>query len=1005
MQKSIYEAADFFLVRTALLPYKQVELSPEALFEFYRNTPLFQEAIAIASCSLYDSLSKSLDNIGERNKLFPSLLKYFLRMSSRATPFGLFSAIGWGEFADRADLSFSYSSLDKKVHPDAEWSKALLEELHQEITAVRNLNVMTNPNLVKRGGRVFLRAENENATALDSISIKSTMVSDFVFYCAKTPILYVELENKLIEKFDEHPRETVAEYLWQVFQKGYLLSECSFSLEHPFSLKTFYEKSLVKDKSEDLIAKFESYENTSFGKGCSQLNEAIQLANQKKVVKHPIQVNAHRKTGVFHLPGTIKERIEETVSLLWTLSNDDSSPLKSYHSQFQEKYGFQRLVPLLELIDPQHGLGMPSTPTLNQQAQDSPSWKNAVFSSLKNKTLNLEDFPAQTPSREKIQKAPLSFELYCEVLAHSEKELDAGNYTLLVSPVGSSMQAGSTFGRFLYLCTPDQQQQLRSFLQKEEALLPHTICVEASFLPDNARLVNVAFHEKIRSYQLEMHFHNATGQTIELDDIYVGATENHIYLFSKKWKKELYITLSSVVNVNLAPPVLQFLLQVSKGRFSSFSPFIWHGAEQEVFLPRFCYKNVILSPARWFIRLSALGLSEKPSSTDMEKALEGYLISLEVPDRIHLAEMDNKLALNWKNKDHFRLILQHLTSKKLLFIYEAINSEQNLPVHSELGRHVTEFVVPCVKKSDYKNNSPVIHYPPCTQIRHLDRRQVAGSDWLYIKFFLSHENETAFLKTQLSSLVHSCLENCFVDKWFYVRYMEEKAHIRLRLHGQQQHLFQSVLPMLYKHASKWISDGILGDFSIHTYEKEVERYGGPECIELAETLFFADSESCIQILQGMGSYNLPLYVMGALAIINLVQGFYPSADEQIAFFSPYLHKGSLLTGVREHTSKAVQTALALFYETDQLNPHLHALKEAFFHTRQAAQCLEESRINLGDIQWNTKQHIVQSLLHMHCNRLFGIDKEAECKAHVTAHHFLQKIQYKLKQEEALCNSR
>jgi hypothetical protein len=56
MLNSIYETSDFFLVRTALLPFNNGEIDQTDLFEFYHKTSLFQEAIAIASCSLYESL-------------------------------------------------------------------------------------------------------------------------------------------------------------------------------------------------------------------------------------------------------------------------------------------------------------------------------------------------------------------------------------------------------------------------------------------------------------------------------------------------------------------------------------------------------------------------------------------------------------------------------------------------------------------------------------------------------------------------------------------------------------------------------------------------------------------------------------------------------------------------------------------------------------------------------------------------------------------------------------
>jgi thiopeptide-type bacteriocin biosynthesis protein len=52
-----------------------------------------------------------------------------------------------------------------------------------------------------------------------------------------------------------------------------------------------------------------------------------------------------------------------------------------------------------------------------------------------------------------------------------------------------------------------------------------------------------------------------------------------------------------------------------------------------------------------------------------------------------------------------------------------------------------------------------------------------------------------------------------------------------------------VLPALQAVAAPWLDDGRLWRIQLDTYEREVERYGGAEGIELAERLFHADSEA------------------------------------------------------------------------------------------------------------------------------------------------------------------
>lgn len=1000
MSKTLYEAADFFLLRYALLPKSQVEIAQDVLFQFYKDHTLFQEAIAIASLSLHSSIENSFENKSERVKTFPSLLKYFLRMNSRATPFGLFSAVGWGEFAEKSNLFFSHVSVNKKVQPDGEWIKALTSDFQKQIENVRQLRVMTNFNLVKKSGRVFLRVESEATSSFEFISIKSTVVSDLIFYHARTPILYQDLEKLLIDQFDEHPREVVVEYLWQVFLKGYLLSEYSSSLNQTFS-QEFYVNFEKLDFSEELITSFKKYESTPIGKGLDPLREVLRNVDSRKEVKHALQVNAYRKEGIFRLPRSMKERIEETVSLLFHLSNENNDQLNPYYKQFQEKYGMHRLVPLLELIDPHCGLGFFSQDPVDQETNTSLFLNETVLSSFKEKSITLESFPKDALSREQLQMLPPSVELYFELLAQSEEELNKDNYTLVVSPVLGSLQAGSTFGRFLYLFEPSQREQMRHFLKREEVHYSQAMFVQASFLPDKGRIANVGVHEKVRSFHLQMHFHDPSPESIELEDIYVGCILNRLYLYSKKWKKELYITLNSSVNVSLAPAVLQFLLQVSRSRFALSFSNMWKGLEKATYLPRVSYKNVILSQARWLFRFSSLELSEKSSPKEVEKVLRNTLLSFEVPDYIYLSDGDNKIILNWKNKDHFPLLVQHLTNKKILILFEVIGEGKELVVHSEHGKHVAEFVVPLVKKEEYALQAPLKEYPPCEQIYRLDRLQPFGSSWLYFKFFLSKECEEEFLKKYLGPFVRDSLQNGHIDKWFYVRYREEKSHIRLRLHGNPEHLLQLVIPSLYKYSSQWILEGTLGDMSVHTYEKEVERYGGPECMEKAEDIFYADSDGCLNLMENITSLDLPKHLLGALGIINIVRSFYPSTDDQIKLLSPNSQDKHFLKGVREHTPKVVQLMLDLFSDAKGENVQVLVLKEAFEKTAQA--CEQLNRILCEDtfVPWNNKELVVQSLVHMHCNRFFGADAGEEKKARVTAHYFLEKMHYQLI-KESLC---
>ena len=92
MKTDIYRSADFFMFRVANLAHdtlRQLEsCSPNKIVSLWQELPLFKKAVAIASPDLYRSMQK-----GGGEKIFSSLLKYLIRMCSRADLAPFFSPV------------------------------------------------------------------------------------------------------------------------------------------------------------------------------------------------------------------------------------------------------------------------------------------------------------------------------------------------------------------------------------------------------------------------------------------------------------------------------------------------------------------------------------------------------------------------------------------------------------------------------------------------------------------------------------------------------------------------------------------------------------------------------------------------------------------------------------------------------------------------------------------------------------------------------------------------
>jgi thiopeptide-type bacteriocin biosynthesis protein len=71
----------------------------------------------------------------------------------------------------------------------------------------------------------------------------------------------------------------------------------------------------------------------------------------------------------------------------------------------------------------------------------------------------------------------------------------------------------------------------------------------------------------------------------------------------------------------------------------------------------------------------------------------------------------------------------------------------------------------------------------------------------------------------------------------------------VRFHGDPAVLHSRILPRLHAALDPLLAAGRLWKVQLDTYEREVERYGGPEGILLAERLFQVDSDAALAILE------------------------------------------------------------------------------------------------------------------------------------------------------------
>ncbi len=255
-----------------------------------------------------------------------------------------------------------------------------------------------------------------------------------------------------------------------------------------------------------------------------------------------------------------------------------------------------------------------------------------------------------------------------------------------------------------------------------------------------------------------------------------------------------------------------------------------------------------------------------------------------------------------------------------------------------------------------------------------------------------------FLQKILPSFIETIIKKNICKKWFYIRYEENSInpHIRLRIKCSQNQFLQVILPIINKWSEQLIQEGFLKDISFHSYERELERYGGIGLIEYAETLFHADSITCIALLRDYSKItSLPLYGIAALSIIDFLASLKLSKEDQIAVLQEIFSSKEALEGYRFYKKQLLDLA---FIKTS--NENSFSLKQIFSMRHLACKSYaKKAKIEGIDFLSSKGKKILHSFIHMHCNRLLGIDPFIEEKSILFAAETIKQGLYVLEKKK------
>jgi thiopeptide-type bacteriocin biosynthesis protein len=456
-------------------------------------------------------------------------------------------------------------------------------------------------------------------------------------------------------------------------------------------------------------------------------------------------------------------------------------------------------------------------------------------------------------------------------------------------------------------------------------------------------------------------------QAIPLDELTVGVRHGRFRIRWSRHNADVLVCTGHMLNSSRAPTVCRFLSDVRHDGVPQLGPFSWGGTSDFPYLPRVERGRIVLSLARW--RLDPR-LGSTPGR--FQRALNDWRFDWQVPRYVYLAAGDNRLLLDLDDSAHVAQLrdeARRAPQNSFLLLEEALPGPHDAWLEGPGGRYITELVV-SLALSHAPDRKPVRQQQESSApwrlrpvVSRRDQVRPAGSDWLFLKLYGPSAGQDEFLTGPMAAFCAAMQSSGLVRDWFFVRYNDPAAHIRLRFRGEPADLTSSVLPQFCSWSARLIDDGVISRVCVDTYEREVTRYGGPAAIEAAEALFAADSRAAIDLLELCRRPDSLIDRTG-LSILNI--------DSLLAAFG--LDARRRMAWCQAHVVSKMESGAEYRERNRALRVYLSdppAGLVAVFTARASSLERVRARLDVLAATGLPLDDLLSSFVHMSCNRLSG----------------------------------
>lgn len=725
-EKNPYQIFNNYCLRTPLFPYSNYikliekdEVLEEDFKQILKNA-VFREALFLASPELLTQIKKwevgDLNDVRKIERLQITILKYYTRISTRCTPFGLFASCGLGSFDSKTEIELgSIDDYKRITRFDTTFLNSLFQKLLKEESIKENVLFYPNTSIYKIGNHYrYVEYTIENKKRIYSLEgFQYSSYIELILKEAKKGKKISELANLIID--EEITFIEAKEFIDELIENQILVSELEITVTGSDYFTSLLERIEKIPESSTIYTQLKELQDKlavlDTGINNSIADYQSIGVNAKKIVPE-LDTKFLFQTDSFSSfnQNTLNKHFQKQLKKALVLFNKMTAPsvngnIEAFKRKFLKRFE-QSEVQLYLVLDTETGIGYG-----DKRDNNNDLLATLITPSTKKRYEHVIWTDTDDILQEKLVKATKNNQYQINLTSEDFKDLSLnwddlpdtfssiieayktqGEEQVFIKGVGGS-SAVNLLGRFSY-GDKDLLEYVNNILATEETINADKILAEIVHLPE-ARTGNILQRPSFRKYEIPYIGKSSVvnNYQIPIEDILISVKNNRIVLRSKKYNKEILPRLGNAHNYSTnSLPLYQFLCELQTQDIRSSIGFIWNSIlKKQPFLPRVVFENLIFSKAQWKINVKEFKTFFKQENILSE--IKKWQKKLMLPNYVELVDGDNKLLICLTNETSLKMLLHTIKNRKQFLLEEFLFSEDEFIKDTQGNSYCNQFVV------------------------------------------------------------------------------------------------------------------------------------------------------------------------------------------------------------------------------------------------------------------------------------------------------------------------